>query len=136
MSLNFRSLPNGGHAVILGSSGGIGSAMLEAAKASGQFATVSGFARPELDISDEASIAAVAQKVSQVELPLRLVLVATGYLHGAHGMPEKGLKLKYSERESIFKHENPQKKGTTNEKYFPFHLIFHSLNTEMEKLVE
>jgi NAD(P)-dependent dehydrogenase (short-subunit alcohol dehydrogenase family) len=88
----FNSFPTGGHAVILGSSGGIGSAMVEAANASGQFAKVSGFARPEFDVSDEASIIAAAQIISQAEIPLRFVLVATGYLHGTQGMPEKGLK--------------------------------------------
>jgi NAD(P)-dependent dehydrogenase (short-subunit alcohol dehydrogenase family) len=88
----FSTFPPGGHAVILGSSGGIGSAMVEAADASGQFSNVSGFARPELDISDEASIAKVAEIVGASQTPLRFVLVATGYLHGAHGMPEKGLK--------------------------------------------
>jgi NAD(P)-dependent dehydrogenase (short-subunit alcohol dehydrogenase family) len=92
MSLDFNSFPAGGHAVILGSSGGIGSAMLEAAEASGQFGKVTGFARPALDISDEASIVAAAQIVSHAEIPLRFVFVATGYLHGAQGMPEKGLK--------------------------------------------
>jgi NAD(P)-dependent dehydrogenase (short-subunit alcohol dehydrogenase family) len=88
----FNSFPTGGHAVILGSSGGIGSAMVEAANASGQFGKVSGFARPEFDVSDEASIIAAAQIVSHAEIPLRFVFVATGYLHGAQGMPEKGLK--------------------------------------------
>ena len=92
MPPEFSSFPTGGHAVILGSSGGIGSAMVEAAKASGQFARVSGFSRPEFDVTDEASIAAVAEIIRQTELPLRLVLVATGYLHGAQGMPEKGIK--------------------------------------------
>jgi NAD(P)-dependent dehydrogenase (short-subunit alcohol dehydrogenase family) len=88
----FSTFPAGGHAVILGSSGGIGSAMVEAAEASGQFGKISGFARPQFDVSDEASIAAVAQSVAATENPLRFVLVATGYLHGAQGMPEKGLK--------------------------------------------
>ena len=92
MSSDFSSFPTGGHAVILGSSGGIGSAMVEAAKSSGQFARVSGFARPEFDVADETSIATAAQTIGQTELPLRFVLVATGYLHGAQGMPEKGIK--------------------------------------------
>ena len=92
MASDFLSLPAGGHAVVLGASGGIGAALLAAAEASGQFAKISGFARPELDISDEATIAKIAQTVSQTELPVRVVFVATGYLHGVHGMPEKGLK--------------------------------------------
>ncbi len=92
MSMTFNSFPNGGHAAILGSTGGIGAAMVEAAKASGQFAKVSGFARPAFDITDEASILSVAQSVAATEIPLRFVFVATGYLHGAQGMPEKGIK--------------------------------------------
>ena len=90
--MNFNSFPSGGHAVILGSSGGIGAAMMDAARACGQFAKVSGFARPELDMTNEASIANVAQTVAATEIELRFVFVATGYLHGAQGMPEKGLK--------------------------------------------
>ena len=92
MSFEFSSIPTGGHAVILGASGGIGSAMVEAATASGQFAKVTGFSRPAFDIADEASIAAAANLIGQSELPLRFVLVATGYLHGSQGMPEKGIK--------------------------------------------
>ncbi len=92
MPSHFSSIPAGGHAVILGVSGGIGSAMFEAANACGKFAKVSGFSRPEFDVSNEASIAAAAHSVSQTEHPLRFVLVATGYLHGAQGMPEKGIK--------------------------------------------
>ncbi|MGL4405200.1 MAG: SDR family NAD(P)-dependent oxidoreductase [Notoacmeibacter sp.] len=88
----FHSFPAGGHAVILGASGGIGAAMLDAAKASGQFSKVSGFARPHFDITDETSIAKATQSLGQSEAPLRFVLVATGYLHGQKGMPEKGLR--------------------------------------------
>lgn len=44
----------------------------------------------------------------------------------------KFFQLKYFVRENIF---TPKKKGS-EEKYFPFHLIFHSLNIQMEKLVE
>lgn len=86
----FSTFPSGGHAVIFGSSGGIGSAIVEAAKASGQFEKVTGFARPEFDIADETSIAHAAQQLADISL--RFVFVATGYLHGAQGMPEKGLK--------------------------------------------
>ena len=92
MNADFSSFGQGGHAVILGSSGGIGSAMLEAAMASGMFAKVTGFARPDFDVSDEASIAAAAQSVGQSDVPLTFVFVATGVLHGDHGMPEKGIK--------------------------------------------
>jgi NAD(P)-dependent dehydrogenase (short-subunit alcohol dehydrogenase family) len=92
MSIEFGSLPEGGIGVVLGASGGIGSAMLEAANASGKFAKVLGFSRPDFDVSQEASIARAAETVLSANLPLRLVVVATGYLHGAQGMPEKGIK--------------------------------------------
>ena len=92
MSIDFSSFGQGGQAVILGSSGGIGSAMFEAATASGAFIKVTGFTRPDFDVSDEASIAAAAQSVSQSDVPLSFVFVATGVLHGEKGMPEKGIK--------------------------------------------
>lgn len=92
MPLEFLSFPAGGHAIILGASGGIGSAMLEAATASGQFAKVTGFSRPDFDITNEASILRAADMVQAAGVPPRLVFVATGYLHGTQGMPEKGLK--------------------------------------------
>jgi NAD(P)-dependent dehydrogenase (short-subunit alcohol dehydrogenase family) len=92
MPNEFSSFPTGGHAAIFGASGGIGAAMVEAANGLGKFAMVSGFARPEFEITDETSIAAAAQAIAETELPLRLVFVATGYLHGAQGMPEKGIK--------------------------------------------
>lgn len=65
--------------------------------------------------------------------PLNNFSIETSPLHNNH---KKGFKkLKYSERENIFPHQNP-KIRETSAKYFPFHLIFHSLNIEMEKLVE
>jgi NAD(P)-dependent dehydrogenase (short-subunit alcohol dehydrogenase family) len=88
----FNTFPAGGHAVIFGASGGIGSAVLEAAEASGRFAKVTGYSRPAFDIVDEASIAAAAEAIGQSGLPATFVLVASGYLHGSHGMPEKGIK--------------------------------------------
>lgn len=46
------------------------------------------------------------------------------------------IQLKYSAREKILSPFGTQKKKGECKKYFPFHLIFHSLNIEMEKLVE
>jgi NAD(P)-dependent dehydrogenase (short-subunit alcohol dehydrogenase family) len=92
MHADFSSFQDGGHAVIVGASGGIGSAMVAAAQACGRFAKVSGFARPQFDIADEPSIAALAAQISDVDLPLRLVFIATGYLHGDRGMPEKSIR--------------------------------------------
>lgn len=88
----FSTFPSGGHAVILGASGGIGSAIVEAAKSSGQFEKVSTFSRPHLDIIDEASIVRAANQTMAESVPLRLVFVATGFLHSDIGMPEKSVK--------------------------------------------
>jgi NAD(P)-dependent dehydrogenase (short-subunit alcohol dehydrogenase family) len=88
----FTSFPAGGRAAVFGSSGGIGSAMLAAAQASGRFSSVTGLARPGFDITDEASIMRAAAELARDETPLRFVFIATGFLHGPAGMPEKGLK--------------------------------------------
>lgn len=72
-------------AVIIGASGGIGAALADALEE--EDATVTRFARPTFDLTDEASIAAAAAKAGTPEL----VIVATGLLHdGDHG-PEKAL---------------------------------------------
>jgi NAD(P)-dependent dehydrogenase (short-subunit alcohol dehydrogenase family) len=88
----FSSFPAGGQAVVIGASGGIGSAVADAADASGRFALVSRFSRAECDVTREDTIAAVAAIVQQSGLPLRMVLVASGFLHGETGAPEKGLR--------------------------------------------
>ena len=80
-------------AVVIGARGGIGAALVEALAEEGT--EVRGFARPELDILDEASLAAAA---ASLPAPPSLVLVATGMLHdGEHG-PEKSLRELDSDR--------------------------------------
>lgn len=72
-------------AVIIGASGGIGAALADALEEEGE--TVLRFSRPEIDLTDEATIAAAAVRAGAPEL----VIVATGILHeGEHG-PEKAL---------------------------------------------
>lgn len=86
------SLPAGGLAVVVGAQGGIGSALVEALRQSGRFAEVLALARdtqPPLELASEASIAAAADAVATRGLPLRLVIVASGYLHGGGHAPEK-----------------------------------------------
>ena len=79
-------------AVVIGATGGIGAAVLAQLQANSPFTQVIGLSRstqPALDLLGEASIQACAQHISSLELPVRLVLDATGALHG-HGMqPEK-----------------------------------------------
>jgi NAD(P)-dependent dehydrogenase (short-subunit alcohol dehydrogenase family) len=88
----FSTFLDGGHAVVFGASGGIGAAVLAAARASGRFAASTGLARPKFDITDEASIVGAAAVIGREQAPLRFVLVATGLLHDGAAMPEKGLK--------------------------------------------
>jgi NAD(P)-dependent dehydrogenase (short-subunit alcohol dehydrogenase family) len=74
------------NAVVIGASGGIGAALVEALR--DEDVPVRGFARPELDILDEASIAAAAAKAGSPSL----VIVATGLLHEGERGPEKSLR--------------------------------------------
>jgi NAD(P)-dependent dehydrogenase (short-subunit alcohol dehydrogenase family) len=83
-------------ALVIGSSGAIGSALLAGLQAQGQGHAALGLSRsssPALDLLDEASMANAAQWVRAqcAESPLRTLIVATGSLHSAHGMPEKSL---------------------------------------------
>lgn len=72
-------------AVIIGASGGIGAALADALEEEGE--TVLRLSRPEIDLTDEASIAAAAARAGAPDL----VIVATGILHdGEHG-PENAL---------------------------------------------
>ena len=79
-------------AVVIGASGGIGAAVCAQLLANSPFTRVIGLSRstvPALDLLDEASIQASAQHIASLELPVRLVLDATGVLHH-HGLqPEK-----------------------------------------------
>ena len=88
-----NSFPSGGLAVVLGARGGIGAALVEALAATQAFGQVLGFGRqslPALDLKDESSVAAVAAHVRQQGIP-RLIIDATGILHGPGMQPEKAL---------------------------------------------
>jgi NAD(P)-dependent dehydrogenase (short-subunit alcohol dehydrogenase family) len=89
----------GGVSVVIGASGGIGSALLEQLQAASPPQTVIGLSRsstPALDLLDEAriEIAArhVSERASELGLPLRLVIDATGQLHDEHYQPERSLR--------------------------------------------
>lgn len=80
-------------AVVIGASGGIGAALVEALTDEGAFERVYGFARSasgadHLDLDNEASIAAAAARVAAGPAPA-LVIVATGLLHDGDKGPEK-----------------------------------------------
>jgi NAD(P)-dependent dehydrogenase (short-subunit alcohol dehydrogenase family) len=79
--------------IIIGSTGGIGSAFLRAISAKYGVDAVIGLSRAsgDIDLADEASIAAAAARCAKLPPP-DLVIVATGMLHDAAGGPEKSLR--------------------------------------------
>lgn len=85
------SFPKDGVAVVFGSSGGIGRALLDAISAADRFKRVIALSRkssPSIDLLDEATIEqAAAFAADQGEL--RLVIDATGFLHDDRQRPEK-----------------------------------------------
>lgn len=84
-----ESLPADGCAVVVGAGGGIGAALADGLAASGRFTAVHALRRADLDLEDEASIAAAT---ARLDAPPRLVIVATGLLHGQGVAPEKALR--------------------------------------------
>ncbi|MDE8349827.1 MAG: SDR family oxidoreductase [Acidocella sp.] len=87
------AFPVGGVAVVIGAHGGVGQALVAALENVPVFANVVGFSRSgavPVDIVSEATIAAAAQ--SLVGQEVRLVIDATGFLHGDGFMPEKSFK--------------------------------------------
>ena len=81
-------------AVVIGASGGIGAALVEALEEEGT--PVLGFARAfggerHIDFADEATIAAAAAAIARAPAP-DLVIVATGLLHDDERGPEKALR--------------------------------------------
>ena len=90
------ALKTDGLAVVIGSGGGLGAAMLAQLKTDENFAQAIGYSRStevSLNYLDESSIAAAAQSVASLcaasNLQLRLLVVATGFLHGEQGQPER-----------------------------------------------
>ncbi|MEH3102015.1 SDR family NAD(P)-dependent oxidoreductase [Sphingomonas adhaesiva] len=73
-------------AVVIGASGGIGAALADALAEEG--ADVLRLSRPDLDLTDEATIAAAAARAGTPEL----VIVATGVLHDGERGPEKAMR--------------------------------------------
>lgn len=95
-----KSLPAGYHALVVGASGAIGAALVQALQADAACAVVHGWSRrgdPAVDLTDEASIVAAtsALKASLAAAPgassLRLVVCATGVLQVDGHAPEKRL---------------------------------------------
>ena len=73
-------------AVVIGASGGIGAALADALAEEG--ADVRRLSRPDIDLTDEATIAAAAARAGAPDL----VIVATGLLHDGEQGPEKSIR--------------------------------------------
>ena len=88
---DLKTFPAGGIAVVIGASGGIGSALFRPLARSPRFGQVVGLSRHtgSIDITDEQSIAEAAVNVRAIDMPVRLVIVATGLLHDDQLQPEK-----------------------------------------------
>ncbi|WP_371345720.1 SDR family NAD(P)-dependent oxidoreductase [Ancylobacter sp. IITR112] len=81
-------------AVVIGASGGIGSALMQALRDQGAFDAVIGLSRrstPALDLCEEQTIAEAAAHVARIGVPT-LIIDATGLLSDATLQPEKALK--------------------------------------------
>ena len=83
-------------AVIIGANGGIGAALLAQLESEASFVRVVGLARStpvSVDYDDESTILKAAQSIASLcvsaDLQLRLLVVATGFLHGEQGQPER-----------------------------------------------
>jgi NAD(P)-dependent dehydrogenase (short-subunit alcohol dehydrogenase family) len=89
------SFPSGGTAIVIGASGGIGSAIMAQIAASDRFDEVIGLGRmsvPSLDLFSEETIRTAAASVSEKPAPMRLIVDATGLLSEGRLQPEKSLK--------------------------------------------
>ena len=89
--VNFGSFPEPSVAVVFGAGGGIGGALVEAIRAAEKFEHVVAFSRttsPSIDLLDEASLERAAATAADLG-DLRLVIVATGFLHDDRQSPEK-----------------------------------------------
>jgi len=76
------------NALVIGASGGVGSALVAGLAAQGYAVTALSRSTDGLDVTDEASI---AQSLERFDGPFQRVIVATGQLHGAGTPPEKAL---------------------------------------------
>lgn len=86
-----NSFPRGDLAIVIGATGGIGSALVHELGRQAVFATTLGFSRnglPALDLCDESSVANCAAHAARLGVP-RLILDATGMLHRDNLQPEK-----------------------------------------------
>lgn len=84
-------------AAIVGADGGIGSALADMLETGGDYSRVLRLSRRpgadiNMELTDEASIAAAATQISEMRDSLTLCIVATGLLHKNENGPEKTLR--------------------------------------------
>ena len=100
-----QSFPKPFHALVIGSSGGIGTAFLQILKTHPQCACAIGLHRasqPAINFEDEASIAAAAEELRPFA-PFHLIINAAGVLHTDEWMPEKKLAdLQFAQLQKTF----------------------------------
>lgn len=79
-------------AVVVGAHGGIGAALTESLKKSNRYAEIFAFARDDdwtMDVTREEEVAAAAARVAASAKAMRLIVIATGFLHDEEFMPER-----------------------------------------------
>lgn len=88
------SLGRGYHALVLGASGGIGSAFLDALEDDPTCAQAIGLSRRDdgFDVTDEASVAAAAQRLESEGIKFDVIVCATGALTIDGVGPEKSIR--------------------------------------------
>jgi len=101
-----NTFPDGFRALVIGASGGIGQAFVQALQTTSRCAQVVGLHRhsePRVDFEDEASIGAAAAQLHAAG-KFNLIVNAAGVLHTAASMPEKKLgDLSYAQLEATFR---------------------------------
>ena len=101
-----NTFPDGFRALIIGASGGIGAAFVDALTENPRCGKVLGLHRhshPAIDFDDEASVAAAAAELAQ-QAKFHLIINATGVLHSPGAMPEKKLSdLNYDQLMNTFR---------------------------------
>ena len=104
--LSMSSLPLGYRALIVGSSGAIGAAMVQHLQADARCGAVLELSRssqPRVDFDDEASVARAAEAL-RAHAPFHLIVNAAGLLHSELGLPEKRLaQLNYAQLTQTFR---------------------------------